>query len=538
MNGHPLDITFNLLQALTDPESEQLLIAALDVSDPRTRSRAVSCLMNRGCVQGQVELIRRFTSLPPEAVAAIEKSPHLLEPGVRHALFQGGAELQHTAIELIRLFDVPELIPLLLEVLERTDHPCQEQAATTLLLQVGRLYDGLQQRDEHHHRPARARTEQRRAIMKCLGRSAERFSRLSPPQQVIESILILGQPQDAAIRLIFGQTLPECRTSATELVQTSPHPGIMQFLLDSLSESHPAPVVLEALKTRSDPAFVAHLLRWLPSRFSEEQSRNLRQIDRIPWLEAENLELIPAALHEAIVRYLAATSIFAEPCDRARRWIMKHGNPDARLAVATQLPNVGSTAIEGIICDGLDSEDEQVQVWAVAQLRNPQISGGLQMLVERLDSESTAVRQAVRQELESFDLERVIAMFDRLETPACEAAGKLLLKVHPECIAQLEELLDSPVRSRRLRAAQAASALGLASRVVPSLMTMLDDSDGMVRRIGVEVLGSLPDGQGLRLVEPLRHDPSPRIRDAVEELLRGGQAVAAGPTPEQDSTTA
>ncbi|MCA9116769.1 MAG: HEAT repeat domain-containing protein [Planctomycetaceae bacterium] len=524
MTGHPLDITFDLLQTTSDPEAVELLIAGLSSSDRAIQLRAAEGLLRRRNTRGQVELIRWLADASIDALAVVQRAPGLLEPGMRQCLLFGGRELQQTGFELVRLLGAAELIPLLIEVLERPNHPCLDEAAETLQQQTGRLFDSLRDCGPPGTRPPRELEAQRIATLDALGRACRDYAKMSQPMEIVESILILGTPRDAAVRQVMGHPALECRLIAADLMQHSPHPGVIQLVLDFLSESHPDSQVIDVLQTRSDPVFLSHLLHWLPQQLSYNQLRNLKRVESLVWMNTSQLAQLHGPLHLSVARLLQLTAIPSYVRDRIQQWLLKFGSPNARLAVAEQMPKLDSSAIEKIISDGLDSEDEQVQVWAVSQLRNPQLKDGFSLLVERLDSESPAVRAAARNELRSFTLDRMIAMFDRIGPAASLGAGELLLKIHPECIEELEQLLESPVRSRRLRAASAAQAMGLAPYIVPALMRMLEDNDGMVRRIAVEVLGSLPDGQGIRLVEPLLDDDSPRVRDAVEELIRSNAA--------------
>jgi HEAT repeat protein len=151
-------------------------------------------------------------------------------------------------------------------------------------------------------------------------------------------------------------------------------------------------------------------------------------------------------------------------------------------------------------------------------------------LIERLDSPLPAVRDAAREELASFDLSLVLNLFEHLDRNLCLCVGALIQKTDPACIQKLLEELNQPVRSRRIRAARAAEALGLASHVERGLLAMLSDEDSIVRRIAAELLVCVPSPEVIVGLTALLQDPSPRVRDVAERSL---EEIGRSRTPSQ-----
>ncbi len=79
--------------------------------------------------------------------------------------------------------------------------------------------------------------------------------------------------------------------------------------------------------------------------------------------------------------------------------------------------------------------------------------------------------------------------------------------------------LNQPIRRRRIRAARAAEALGLASDVEKGLLAMVSDEDSIVRRIAAELLVCVPSPEVIVGLTALLQDSSPRVRDAAERSL-------------------
>jgi HEAT repeat protein len=141
------------------------------------------------------------------------------------------------------------------------------------------------------------------------------------------------------------------------------------------------------------------------------------------------------------------------------------------------------------------------------------------LLIERLDSPLPAVREAARGELASFDLSMVLNLFEHLDRNLCLRVGALIRKTDPDCVHKLMDELNQPIRRRRIRAARAAEALGLAPDVERGLLAMLSDDDSIVRRIAAELLVCIPSPEVIVGLTALLQDPSPRVRDAADRSL-------------------
>ena len=79
------------------------------------------------------------------------------------------------------------------------------------------------------------------------------------------------------------------------------------------------------------------------------------------------------------------------------------------------LETISPESVRGGLIGSLDSENEDVQVWATSQLRSQGVPEAIRLLIERLDSPLPAVREAAGQELGSFDLSMVLNLFERLD---------------------------------------------------------------------------------------------------------------------------
>jgi HEAT repeat protein len=195
------------------------------------------------------------------------------------------------------------------------------------------------------------------------------------------------------------------------------------------------------------------------------------------------------------------------------------------------LESAEPACVRGILFDSLDSEEEDVQAWATSQLRAQGVPEALKLLIERLDSPLAAVREAARGELNSFNLDLLLSIFDHLDPKVCAQAGRLVQKIDPDCHQKLVAELNNPIRRRRIRAARAARQLGLAHEVQSSLLMMLSDADTQVRRTAAEVLADLPNAEVVAGLSALLNDQSPRVREAAEQSLEAIHKHGLEPAP-------
>jgi hypothetical protein len=200
--------------------------------------------------------------------------------------------------------------------------------------------------------------------------------------------------------------------------------------------------------------------------------------------------------------------------------MVKHGGAEGRMAAGDALLATHDDSARGVVLSSLFADDESVQAWATTQLRSQGIPEAFRLLLERVDSPLSEVRDAAREELASFDLFRMLDLFEHLPHEVCLKCGELLLKVDEECVTKLLKEMGSPIRRHRIRAARAAQALGMQKPALPGLTAMLDDSDAHVRRTAIEALGGMRDASAVRLLQGCLEDSSPRVRDAATRALR------------------
>jgi HEAT repeat protein len=455
---------------------------------------------------------------------------------LRQCLMHGDGELRARALEVVAAAECYDQVATLLQILLAPDDAAHAEACQTLQSLVNRLFEQVHLgggRRRSGDRFQRNLPQVRQSVLSALDGACNQFDMLACKAEVLESILVLGDPETFAVRKVLSQGAPACRDLAGYLLMSSTHPGVLRLLMEFMKHNYPLPKAIEAFEERSDPEFVCYVLREFPQRLSENQQKNFKQLTRIDWITKQMLPLaaIPPSMHDALVAFVQATGLDYEEKNAVFKWILLHGSVQGRLAAGTVLESADPACVRGILFDSLDSEDEDVQAWATTQLRGQGIPEALRLLIERLDSPLAAVREAARGELHSFNLDLLMNIFDQLDPSVCRRAGALVQKIDRDCHQKLVAELNNPVRRRRIRAARAARQLGLAREVQACLLVMLADADTHVRRTAAEVLGDIPNAEVVAGLAALLNDSSPRVRDAAERSLEEIRRHGLEPAP-------
>lgn len=518
---HPLDATMTVLAASGMVRASEALISALDVPREAVQVAAVTAIVRRSSLNNHLALLARFDRLPPAARVAIRQASDLLETAFRQMLLHGDGGTRVRALQIIEETQQFRQIPHLLELLKQPtlgDLSLVNQVFWSL---IENLYDACQGTCSGNDDVPAAEALRRWALTQLEAAIAE-YDRIAIPDRVVEGILILGEPTHPAVKKALWNGPPACRELAGHILFESRHPGVLRQIAASLLLAYPHPKVMEAIGQRSDPELIGALLHACGDRVTGQQQKNLRQIHTLPWLDVspDMLASIPPVLQPALVRFVTATKLAGNVKTAIHEWLLRHGTPAGKQAADEHLPRVEEDVVQEVVRQSLEDGDTQVQAWAVHQLRQHAIPEAFALLIERLDSSNESVRTAARQELSSFNTERVLEMVDEFSPDEARVAGRLLPKVDADFGTKLRRLLAQPIRQKRIRVARAVAQLGLQSTVPEAFIAMTDDLDPVVRRTAVEILGTIPTNDAFLALERMRNDLHPRVQAEVETSLQ------------------
>ena len=519
MSG-PLSKTFSALAASDSSEASDVLLAAIESPHETICLSAALALSERNGIQGQRAVLTRFPQLPASVQLALQTRCDQFHGLLRQLLLKGDVEQREEGLNDVRWLRAVDEIPQLIELMCRPNLPDLDCVVGCLRDLVTHLEDDL--RATSVADAARSTVSARRdAALSHLMQALSRYDALAVKDPVIESILILSPTQHPAAKLALWNGPPDCRERAGRLLLTSRHPKVMRHALDSLRQPFPHPKAFEAVQTRDDAEFLTELLSFTSSRSNHTLEQNLKQIERLTWLEYENppFELIPPALQPALLSFVFNTRVSNSLKAKTQDWLLRNGGPAARMAAAEQRSLIDENVLQDMLVHSLHAEDEHVQAWAVTQLRQHSVPEAFAHLLQRLDSPSAEVRSAVREELSGFNLELVLGLLESLDSESAPRVGELLRKIDPYVEAKLRRQMETALRPKRIRAAQAVVKLGYDDVLLQTLLTLAKDGDVMIRRAIAELLAVVPDPDVLPTLEALTQDPHPRVREAAMHAL-------------------
>jgi hypothetical protein len=518
-----LSTTFELLTSTENKYAIDVLIFGLDVPNDTIKIQSALSLIKRRGARGTVEVVRRLKSLGPQVCTHFEAYKPRVAGALNQCLRHGDNELQKNALGIIRATNNYELFPTLLELLELKDSGFTECILLLFDEMINLVYENIHadpdSQGSRKHLQNAIRIQ--RDVLVALDKAYSDFESLNHPELLVHAVLALGDPGSFAVKKVMSQASSECRDLAARLLLTSKHPGVMQLPLDYMSHNYPHAKAFKIVGTRTDPEFICHLLRWFPKRLSENQQKNFEQIESIAWLNpfSMSLDMIPAGLQKSLIEFVNATGLPEDHKLSVQEWVVRNGRPEGRLAAADVLSSLNKSMVHDIIFDSLDSDESDVQAWTTSQVRSQGIPEAFSLLIDRLDSPMDAVRNAAREELESFNVERMLALFEHIDPTVCLRAGELIQKIDPDCIKKLQKELENPISRKRIRAAKGAQVMGLHFEAIATFIEMLKDDDAMIRRTAVEILATIPTDESASALRLVLDDSSARVREAARSAL-------------------
>lgn len=536
----PLERTFSVLAGTEGARTAELLRAALDTPREPIQLAAAHAIVKQSSHMARTELLKRIEVLPRSIQDLVSQSSIALSSTFRQLLLHGNPETHAIALRAIRLTQQYQQTGHLLELLKRPNHPNLEAVVETLRGLADRLFDRWQAERDNTQKSGTPTQPLRNLMLQELDLAIQEWEAYSYPEAIAECVMVLGEPQHPAAKRLLWQAAPACREQAARLLLESRHPGVMQFIAESLSERYPHPKVFEAMQSRSDPEFLGGLLRVVSRRRSNQQLQHLRQIEHLSWLEPpfELLATIPLNLQPALLTFVNATHVSRDVKTGVYEWLLRHGTPEGKRAATEGMTPLEDAVIQEVVRDSLASNDEEIQAWAVSQVRAQAMPEAFAVLIGRLDSPSATVRNAARSELSWFNAAHVLALADELPQGDALRAGVLLMKIDSDAEASIRRELAHPARHKRINAARRVAWLGLHHLFTSAYVTLTYDTDPVTRRTTAEVLKSSRDPAVRQILSQLLDDPHPRVRESAEQSLAYWDEHHAATSLSSDSSSA
>ncbi|MBR9803234.1 HEAT repeat domain-containing protein [bacterium] len=511
--------TIRVLEQSKSPAAQAVLMHALTVNDPQIRDMAARALVRSGSALGKTEVIRHIDVLSPDVVEELSEDEKAMSFPLRQCMEHGDHESSRKALETIESAHLYGEIPFLVKLIATASGERADQCEQVLLALIDKLYE---QRSKQKASEPTSINQHCEELLQLFGLELSQFEKLKRPRALIESVLILSDPEDGVARQLIRESSTDCQGMVWDILLESRHDGVLMFLIKSLNIKYVHPRILEIVARRRDIEFQLALVRSIPERLSVNQERNFCQLQGLPWLfPGERLwQSIPDQWQGRVIRLVDALAFRHDQRVGFYESALEHAGVQGKVAAAQHRTMIRPQLFEQFVLEALESEDPAIEGWAVSELRNTELPDKYRFLVNRLDSGCPEVQRQAREALGRFDVPTAILFCETARPSVGPKLAELLLKINPDASQDLARELANPVRTRRLRAAKAAAFMGMEGNVTEALIEMLFDSDSIVRRAVAEILGSVPTPAVVGALETLLEDSSPRVREAAEASLQ------------------
>lgn len=513
-----LATTFRVLTQTPNEAAVRVLTAALDSPLEPIRRQALETLIARRSSGGKREVLSRIDQLDERGLAFFRARASRMTTTLRAAILDVDDPLRSNACRAALLLSEVDLIPALVSALEDHHAPFSIEIASTLI----ELAECLAKQLHDPEAPAGRRdpVAVRDNVLGALERAIRGFSRQDRPELVKAFALLVP-----ASNITLIQTLNSSGNPATSLLLEqftgSPHPAVMQLVLDMLEDPKAPVAVITAVARRADLEFVRLLLRKTMGEPASGVRRNLKRLRSVAWLQSDGWlidrlsdEEQHAAVTLGLLTKMPRTQLF-----HLIRHLLHHGGVEARRTAARALEQFNGREANELALRTLDDPDPFVQASVLSHLRQRGIPGAMPKLVEMAKSPHQVVREAAQENLVEFSFERYLGAYGMLDDEVRQSTGEMVKNIDPFTVPLLREELTSPVRAKRLRAIEMAVNLNLIDQVHHEMAALLEDQDLIVRLETIAALSRTTSSQSEALLREALKDSNGRIREAAQRSL-------------------
>jgi hypothetical protein len=347
----------------------------------------------------------------------------------------------------------------------------------------------------------------------------------SPPPlrtEVVEAYLLMCDRDTPGLRRILQDRQASLHLPVTDALLSSPRPGILKLLVELLDDPHPPSPVFRIVSQRRDRSFVTELFTRMSATLSPTRKKNLNRIGEMPWVHDDLswLESLDPSAQQGAVHVAVASGVPRDDAFRVVTQMARQGTVPGRVAAIAALAEFSGTEANRLILMALSDVEPQVQVAALAQLRDRRMPSALPHIIELLDSPHAGVRQQARECLPEFTLGRYLAAFALLDEEVARSTGRIVRHVDGDALDQLAKEFTAGRRERRRRAPAVTVAMDLVGELEDDLVLRLADEDHLVRREAAQALARSTSAEARDGLHQALLDPHPLVRLAAETSIQ------------------
>lgn len=428
-----------------------------------------------------------------------------------------------SAIEFIRRTANFSEFGCLLDLLEADEPRIPETALAAVRDLTDRMVTRLHQGDESvlSQFDEQAVRSHRSTAMHSLSSRTQTLADRTNPLPVLRALLTIGCPEDKAIQNVLCRRDSPAQAAAVKLLAEESCAPFFELICEFLATHAPPAVIFDVIRSRDDLEFVLHLLNWLPDSPSAFLKRNLGRLRELSWLHGDSsvIRALPDTVHDRLVILINFVPLDRDTKNYLKAWIVRQSGGKGRAAASDVLKTLPVDEVKNILQEALTHDDPEVEAWATSSLRSQKQPNTFEELLQRLDQNLDVVRDAARDELDSFDVNRVLQLFSRLSPSQGRQCGQTLLKINPNVPAELTREMSHPFRQRRIRAIKATETLGLFDEVGSSVLEALSDPEPTVCCAAIETLGRNPFHGSIEAIQVKTTDESRSVRNAAVKAL-------------------
>lgn len=479
--------TFDLLAATRNEAAVDLLAQALDANSPTMRDAAVECILRSRNPRAHGLLVDRWKRLKHSAKAAIVARPAVLTRAIRDALLSPDRDRCLAACAAAVELREYDLLPTLVNAVEDKAHPHRTNLAETLL----NLAELLDDERKASRQPGNGRdpAPPHEQAIACLEESVSRFVKHERREPVEAFLLLAGHGNETLNRVLRNPREPAYLV-VLDILTRSARPAVLRLLMRYLEDAHSPSATIGVLAHRVDDAFLPLLLRRIGNGPSAAAAANLRKIKAVGWTH-EPLNFLCGCDEQeqrGAAEMAMLSGIDRRDAFRVVEFLLQHGNRGGRRAASAALRDFHGVEVNALILAHIDDDDPHVQANAIRQLRERGIVGVVARALPLLDSPHEIVREAIRECLSEFSIQRFLATFDTLAEDVRRNTGMLVKRIDSDTIAVLINELESSARTRQLRGLEVAEVIDAVADVQQSIIPLLKNDDRILRAAAARAL--------------------------------------------------